>query len=347
MRITNNMMLTSTLRNINDAALRLNEANERVSSEKKISLPSDDPVVATRAIKYRDYVAKIQQYQSNVDDVTSWQKVTDDTLSDLNDVVTQLRTYVVQASSDTLSDSDLADIKTQIEQLQQQALDDMNATYGGRYIFGGYSTSEAPYETVSTDIGDVVTFKGQYLSLGGLSSALSDDDISDFCTDNADNIYTDTGDQSIKYNIGFDSEVTVNTEGQDVVGAVGSNLFDTFAKVLNALNGDTSYKSYDTSSGTVTTTSIDSISDLLTDIDGDLDRIQTAQASLGARENYVNSVSDRLDNDYTTYTTLMSNNEDVDAAKATIEESSAETIYETALAVGAKAVTKTLIDYMA
>jgi flagellar hook-associated protein 3 FlgL len=137
MRITNNMMLTSTLRNINDAALRLNEANERVASEKKISLPSDDPVVATRAIKYRDYVAKIEQYQSNVDDVSSWQKVTDDALSDLNDVVTQLRTYVVQASSDTLSDSDLSDIKTEVEQLMQQALDDMNASYGGRYIFGG------------------------------------------------------------------------------------------------------------------------------------------------------------------------------------------------------------------
>ncbi len=347
MRITNNMMLTSTLRNINNAALRLNEANERVSSQKKISLPSDDPVVATRAIKYRDYVAKIKQYQSNVDDVTSWQDVTDDALSDLNDVVTQLRTYVVKASSETLSDSDLAAIKTEIEQLQQQALDDMNATYGGRYIFGGYSTDEEPYELVSTDIGDIVTFKGKYLSLGGLSSDISDDDITTFCTNNAGNIYTDTGDESIKYNIGFDSEITVNTEGQDVVGDVGSNLFDTFSKVLSALDGNTSYKSYDVSSGTVTTTSIDSISDLLTDIDNDLDRIETAQASLGARENYVKSVSDRLDNDYTTYTTLMSNNEDVDAAEAIIEESSAQTIYETALSVGAKAVTKTLIDYMA
>ena len=40
----------------------------------------------------------------------------------------------------------------------------MNSTSAGRYIFGGYSTSEAPYEVVSTDIGDTVTFKGDYLS---------------------------------------------------------------------------------------------------------------------------------------------------------------------------------------
>ncbi len=347
MRITNNMMITNTIRNINSAANRLNDAEERVSSEKKISLPSDDPVVATRAIKYRNYVDTIAQYQTNVSDVQSWQSVTDSALSDLSDVITQVRTLTVKASSDTMTDSDKADIATQISALRDQAIDIMNTTYGGRYVFGGYNTSEAPYELTSTDVGDTVTFKGQYLSLGGVVSADDDDDdIVTFCSDNASNAYSTSAAQSINYNIGYDSEVTVNTEGQNVVGEGSGNLFDTFSKLLLALNGDTSYKAYDSTTGTVTTNTISNISDLLTDLDANEDMVTTAQAALGASESHVSQVSDRLANDYTTYTTLMSDNEDVDVSKATIEESSAETVYEAALSVGAKAISKTLVDYM-
>ncbi|HMM21751.1 MAG TPA: flagellar hook-associated protein FlgL [Selenomonadales bacterium] len=349
MRITNNMMIASTVRNINNAAIRLNEANERMSSQQKISLPSDDPVIATRAVKYRNYVATIAQYQKNVDNVSSWQKVTDDALSDLSDVIEQVRTLTVQASSDTLSDSNLAAIQTEISQLREQAIEIMNTTYGGRYVFGGFSTGEAPYELVSTDIGEVVTFKGQYLALGGVvSSEVDDSDISDFYTANAANVYQTAGAQSIKYNIGYDAEITVNIEGQDVIGeAAGDNLFDTFAKLLLALDGETSYKSYDAATGTATTVAIDDIDDLLTDLDNDLERLTTTQATLGARMKYVNSVSDRLDNDYTTYSTLMSENEDVDTALASTEAASAEYVYEASLAVGAKAISKTLVDYIA
>ncbi len=362
MRITNNMIVANTIKNLNNSASRVNEAQERVSTEKKISLPSDDPIIATRAIKYRSYVDTIEQYQKNTDDVTSWQSTTDGALSDLSDIMGQVRTLVVKASSDTLSDTDKSAIKEQISELQQNAIDVMNTSYGGRYIFGGYSTGEAPYALESTGLTDsngdsisTVTFKGKYLSLGGVvDSSVSDSDIEDFCNTNASNIYSTASAQSIKVNVGFDTDVTVNVEGQNVVGeGVGSNLFDTFSKILLALDGGTSYKTatVDTSTSPATTTvtenTISNVSDFLTDIDNDLNRISTAQSSLGASMKNVSMISDRLDNAYTTYTTLMSNNEDVDIAKATIESSSAEAVYEASLAVGAKAISKTLVDYLA
>lgn len=440
MRITNNMIVANTIKNINNAANRMNEAEERVSSEKKISLPSDDPVVATRAIKYRNYVDTIEQYQTNVSDVQSWQSVTDDALSSLSDVITQTRTLVAKASSATMTDSDLSDIATEISELEDQAVDIMNTTYGGRYIFGGYDTDTAPYalvqgsavsaftagtgnytaaslslsgeltagdnytigvtessgtytvtmkdasnNTVATgtttsstgsvsltttsggtitlsapaggyttgdgftfsianDI-DQVTYKGEYLTTT-YSSSLSAATMAGVYT--ATGVYSSTSAQSIKYNIGYGSDITVNTEGQDVVGSsTGTSLFDTFSKVLLALNGDTSYETYDSATGTSTATSISDIDALLTDLDNNVDMLTTAQAALGASESHVSNVSDRLSSDYTTYTGLMSNNEDVDTAKATIEESSAETVYDASLSVGAKAISKTLVDYMA
>jgi flagellar hook-associated protein 3 FlgL len=157
-------------------------------------------------------------------------------------------------------------------------------------------------------------------------------------------------DQDINYNIGFEnSQVTVNTEGQDVVGeGTGSNLFDTFSKLLLALGGDTSYKTaaVDSSGAVTVTTKSLSISDLLTDLTTDADRLQVAQSTLGARMDNVSSVTSSLGDAYTAYTTLMSNNEDVDTATAATEQTSAEYSYEAALAVGAKAISKTLIDYV-
>lgn len=350
MRITNNMMIATTVRNINQNAVRLSKAQQQVSSQQKIQLPSDDPVVATRAIKYRNYVDTVGQYQKNVDDAISWQKVTESALNDLGDIITRVRELTVEASSDTLTEDELQKIKAEVIQLQQEAVDVMNTSYAGRYIFAGFATDEAPYELVSTSVGDRVVFKGQYLSIGGpMSESISDADITAFGLANAADVYEDSGDQAIKYNIGYGAQVAVNLEGQDVTGQeTGSNLFDTFAKLLLALDGETGYKTaeVDAALGTVTvTTHSFEIDGLLTDLDADHERMLTEQADLGARMNYVNMTKDRLSNDLETYTTLMSNNEDADTAEASIALTTAEYVYEASLAVGAKGMSKTLVDY--
>ncbi|MBP2625429.1 MAG: flagellar hook-associated protein 3 [Firmicutes bacterium] len=452
MRITNGMVADNTLRNINKAANRLAAANAAVSSNQKIQRASDDPVVATRAVTYRSYVSQIEQYQDNAQAADDWQTATDDALSSLNKIIQSAQELTTQASSDTCSDTDLAAIKSSIETLRDDAITIMNSTFAGRYLFGGYSTSEAPYELVSSDLGDTVTFKGDYLSLGGVVSAdIDDEDIESFYTTNASSVYNslsdaaetaaaasttaataaaasptdlvlaakataaqttsdtlaaavttyggstnltaaaataladyttakaaadadptnttladaataaktisdtlasavDNTDQDINYNIGFSSEVTVNIEGQDVVGeGTESNLFDTFAKLLLALDGDTSYKTTGLDSSgnvTVTTNSLD-ITDLIDELAGDLDRLTGAQGTLGARMDNVSRVTTNLGDAYTTYNTIMTENENIDTAEAATELTSAEYTYEAALAVGAKVVTKSLIDYIA
>ena len=441
-RITNNMMVTNTIRNINAAANRLNEATERVSTQLKIALPSDDPVVATKTIKYRDYVAKIKQYESNASAASSWQTTTDDALSELYDYVAAVKDDISSAASASATTSDWSDIKADVTTNLAGIVQVMNADYGGRYIFGGYDVSQEPYalvERMPTDVtatqgsytagnlmindnelaassgysvgvavsggtytatmtdssgvtyagtttsstGDIelkdtsgatvatlsapsagyaagdgftftatactaVTYKGQYLSTI-MAGDVDDATVSDLYSGNT---YTDDGtNESIKYDLGYGADVIVNTEGQDVVGDSTGNLFNTITKLMLALNGDTStgatYKSYDAGSGTVTTNTIDNIDDLLADMTTDIDRLATAQATLGSRQTYVTNVKDRLANDETNYTTLLSDTIDVDVSAATIEQSSAETVYEAALSVGAKAISKTLVDYMA
>ncbi len=353
MRITNNMMVANSIWNLNQNLERLSKAQEKGSSQSKIQLPSDDPVIATRAIKYRNYVAKIEQYQKNVEDAGSWQSVTDSALKDLGDVIKQLRDLTSQASAETKSESDLAAIREEVIQLKEQAIDIMNTSYAGRYVFGGFVTDKAPYEVTSTTLGDKVMFKEGYLSLGSPVSGLVDDaDIIAFCQANAAQMYESGGAQEINYNIGFGGQLAVNVEGQDVIGTgVGTNLFDTIDKLLLGLDGETSYKTAEIDNSgtpaTVTVTSHDlNLDELLDTLDTDYDRVLTTRADLGARMNYVNMSKTRLANDLTTYTTLMSNNEDVDVAEASMELSTAQYVYQATLSVSSKVIGKSLVDYL-
>lgn len=478
MRITNGMIADSTMRNINKAANRLADANAAVSSNQKIQKASDDPVVAARAVTYRSYVSQIKQYQDNVKAADGWQSTTDSALSQLSDIITTAKTLTNQAASTgTLSDSDLSDIKARIETLQNEALTIMNTSYNGKYIFGGYSTTEEPYASSTTSIGEMTTYKGKYLNLcGAVSADVSDADILSFYNSNTSLAYdsvndaaakalktynsaqaaadanptdttlaakaasakatsdtlaaavssyggatslsdaissakaeydtakaaystaksdydgakaaadadpTDTtladaataaksildasetamstakntlevlnaasnsNDQNINYNIGFNSEVTVNIEGQDVTGEGTGNLFDTFSKLLLALDGATSYKSVVVESGTAAVkTNTLNISDLIDEFSSALEQVTVAQASLGARRNVVSSASDNLGDAYTAYKSYMTDNENIDTAEAATELASAEYTYEASLAVGAKVISKTLIDYI-
>ena len=66
MRITNNMMLRTTASNINTNKLNVNSLNNQMSSQKKISRPSEDPVVAIRALRLRSNLSEINQYYEEI-----------------------------------------------------------------------------------------------------------------------------------------------------------------------------------------------------------------------------------------------------------------------------------------
>ena len=360
MRITNSMMTQSVIRNINNNMQRLNEAQEETSTGVEIQEASDDPIAATKTLQYRSVIAKIEQYQSNATDATSWMEVTEDTLESLTDTVQQIRDMTSQASSDILDDTELEAISAEVSELKNTILELLNTQYADRYIFGGYATAEAPYTETTATYTDVATgetttlstisFKDGYLSLGGVVSTSADSTaLLALYNANSANIYISTGSQEITYNTGYSSQTAVNVEGQDVTGTGTGNLFDTIDKLLLGLDGETSYQSVtvDASTGvaSVVTTEF-TMDELLDEIDANLAEISTATSDLGARMNYVETCTSRLTSDYTTYTGLLSENIDSDISVATTEYATAQTIYDASLSVGAKVITKSLVDYL-
>ena len=77
MRVTNNMIMSNTKININGNKTNVNTLNNQMTSQKKISRPSDDPVIAIRALRLRSSLSQINQYyEKNIPDAEAWLDVT-------------------------------------------------------------------------------------------------------------------------------------------------------------------------------------------------------------------------------------------------------------------------------
>lgn len=75
-------------------------------------------------------------------------------------------------------------------------------------------------------------------------------------------------------------------------------------------------------------------------------KILEAQADVGARQNRVELMENRLSIREVSVTKQMSDNEDVDYAKAITEMVTSESIHQAALSVGAKIIQQTLVDFI-
>jgi flagellar hook-associated protein 3 FlgL len=115
---------------------------EQYSTQKKISKPSDDPIIAVRSLKYRSNMSELEQYvKKNIPDAMSWMDITEEALKQVNDMLTNMDGYFVQAAQDSY---ELEDRQTIIDTILQYKefiyKQQLNQDYAGRYVFAGYRT---------------------------------------------------------------------------------------------------------------------------------------------------------------------------------------------------------------
>jgi flagellar hook-associated protein 3 FlgL len=205
-RITNAMISRSVLTDINDISSRLAKTQQRLSSGKQITRPSDDPYGTSRALTLRSDVAGTQQYQRNVSEAVAWQNITDAALSKINDAVHRARELTLQAASDSAGPAARNASAQEIDQLIESIKGEANASYGGSYVFSGTATSTKPYTVAGVD-----TYAG------------------------------DTA--AVAREIGPGVSVTVNVIGQTILGngqtAADGKLLDTLRTIAQNMRGGT------------------------------------------------------------------------------------------------------------
>jgi flagellar hook-associated protein 3 FlgL len=433
MRITNTMMTNSMLLSINKNRATMAKYEEQLSSGKQIQKPSDDPIVAARALKFRTNVSEIEQYTTNVSDATSWIEVTEQAISNTTDIMQRISELAVQGSTGTLSTENRVAIISEIEQLKEQIVSEGNASYAGRYIFAGYQTdkslsyledsSEAyeitenltssSIETVDRVYGDEIhevsrirlgysnieeaatagTISGfTVIALDSTSTAPSTEayapestspptvhflkDTGELIFNTADiasipaeidftyqkssfekgdlrpdhyfnstnlttNVEYTKDEEAMEYQVSYSQNMQVNVMGYDVIT---SDLVRDLEELINATNA-ISYD--DSTSDTLKQDLLSSeFSKLIDKIDGHLENNSNVTSTLGGKINRLDLTLERLTADNLNFTSLLSENEDVDMAETLIKFSSQEVVYNAALSASSKIIQPTLLDFL-
>ena len=125
-------------------------------------------------------------------------------------------------------------------------------------------------------------------------------------------------------------KVAVNVDGPAVFGPAGSSVFDNLADLSAALRaGDTA-----------------GIQAASTALVGAQDRITTSLSDVGARQNQVDRAAEAAKDASLTVTATLSNLENVDIAKASLDLQMNEVAYQAALASTARLVQPSLTDFL-
>lgn len=141
MRITNKIVQGNAITGINRNKLEQDKLSTQFYTGKKISKPSDDPVVAIRALRLRTSVTMVTQYyEKNVPDARSWLGITEDAIANTAEVIEDLYNNCTKGAVDSLKSTDRAKILEDMKALRDEIYATGNSDYAGRYVFSGYRT---------------------------------------------------------------------------------------------------------------------------------------------------------------------------------------------------------------
>ena len=338
MRVTNSMMVSNYLNNLNTSMNKMSNLQGQLATNRKYMHISDDPVSLIYSQQARAKLHSLDIYQTNVQTGQEWLTQTETAVMELNVLIQTAYEQTIDASTDVKSDSDRQAIAQYVGQLRDQVLSVLNSTYGNKYVFGGYNTTgyvdggqlKPPFAYVE----DPVT--------GARTLTYNDIDIANPATPaDAAALAAIVGDEvNLDMGAGIRMDVSMNGVGvmnftQPSTPPVDWNIYnmlDELARTMNtAVPGD----------------------EIVSKIQAFIKPLQDAQshvlaltAELGGKANRLDLMASRYEQDTINYTQMMSDAEDADQAEVIMRFKMAEAVYQAALATGSYVIQPTLMDFL-
>ncbi|MBI5717801.1 MAG: flagellar hook-associated protein FlgL [Burkholderiales bacterium] len=145
MRITAANAFDTSIRNLQRRQQEMTEAQERLTSGKRVIRSSDDPAAAARAERAMAAINRAEADQRALDTSRSAMQQAESALGDAGELLQQVRERVMQAGNGSFSDAERANLADSIRGLRNDLLALANRDDGaGRYLFGGQGADQPP-----------------------------------------------------------------------------------------------------------------------------------------------------------------------------------------------------------
>jgi flagellar hook-associated protein 3 FlgL len=145
MRITSSNAFESSVSQLQRRQQALSEAQEQLTSGKRVQRGSDDPAAAARAERAMAAAARADSNQRSLDVSRNAMQLSESALGTAGELLQQARELVVNAGNGSFTDSDRKTLAETIRGLRGDLLAVANRGDGaGRYLFGGQGSDGPP-----------------------------------------------------------------------------------------------------------------------------------------------------------------------------------------------------------
>lgn len=157
MRVSTFYQYDSFTNAIDQAAQSLSDAQQQVSSGKKLNQPSDDPFATTSVLQMSSLVNGLTQYSKNLTTAKGSLGVSENALSEASSLINQAYTLALSGANASTDQAGLQAMANQIQGIETRLVQLANSQgASGQYVFGGQKNSATPF----TVAGGAFTFNG-------------------------------------------------------------------------------------------------------------------------------------------------------------------------------------------
>lgn len=291
-RVTNLTMSAAAQRNLQAGQSKLAALQDKASTLKNITRPSDDPAGTANLLATKGQLAAAAQYGNNLSDGNGWLTTADSALGMATNILNRVRDLTVQAANGSVSSTAKEAIAVELEGLNKDLLAQANTQYLGRNVFAGSSDSAGAFSNAEPPV------------------------------------YNGTPGDTVERRVDASQTVRVDADGGAIFGDGAGSVFALVSNVVA-----------DIRSGADVSSRLPAIGDRIKAVIG-------GRAEVGARQAKLLSAQDSIDGLKLTLDAQRSGIEDADIGKTVLDLKLQETNYQVALAVTAKALQPTLMDFL-
>jgi flagellar hook-associated protein 3 FlgL len=162
MRVAFNSIPQTVTRQLAALNTQQNRLQNQVATGKRISQLDDDPAAMRHTLDLQAKDSQITQYRKNIANLQSQAAAVYTGISGLQTISAQASQLATLAADDHKSPQQRSIYASEVNQLIQQGVQDMNSTWEGSYLFGGTRDSQPPYVTTTDASGNItgVAYQG-------------------------------------------------------------------------------------------------------------------------------------------------------------------------------------------
>ena len=145
MRIASRSYIDGLSHGLALASRNLQELSMQLTSAKRLTKPSDNPVDAGVIIRSHADLAALANQQRTIAAGLRMAQAADGALDDVGGGMRQVKNIVLRANSSTVTEEGRVALANEIRTIAAKMQDDANTQRTGRYLFAGYSDRTVPF----------------------------------------------------------------------------------------------------------------------------------------------------------------------------------------------------------